>query len=70
MYSLTCKELHTVNIHANIVVSLLTANMPSTQVRPRRGKRIMMVLMADLLNRRMWNVTELLHGDFTSVRLR
>lgn len=36
------------NIHANTVVFLLTAKIPSAQVRPRRGKRIAMVLMADL----------------------
>ena len=37
----TRRELSTVNIHANAMVCLLTANNPNTHVTPSKGNNIM-----------------------------
>ena len=50
----TCKELHTVNTHANTVVFSLTASKPNSQVIPRSGSR-MTVLLTTVLEEKKKN---------------
>ena len=38
---LTCKELNTVNVHANRVVLLLTVRIPKAHVSPNKGRSTM-----------------------------
>lgn len=44
----TCSELRIVNVHAKMVVFLLTASSPKTHVTPSKGRRMMAPLMAVL----------------------
>ena len=36
---ITCSEFSIVNIHANTMVSSLTASSPNTQVKPNKGNK-------------------------------